>query len=114
MYLAFTVPHAGGWTINDAETGAPVPSDGIYVSSVTNSLSLLQALCELLGIPTLIIYLTLQNDEPWPDVEKDHASMITTIGDAAIGQILDLLEKTGNAISSIKYTSSTFLYRNKY
>jgi len=50
LYLAYTIPHAGGWNSNNSETGEPVPSD-LGVVNYTN--------------PT------------WPTVELDHASMIT-------------------------------------
>ena len=46
LYEAFTVPHAGGWT-GQAESGAPVPTDGQYAN------------------------------QSWPTVERDHAAVIT-------------------------------------
>jgi hypothetical protein len=30
LYIAYTVPHAGGW-LGVLESGAPVPSDGMWV-----------------------------------------------------------------------------------
>ena len=65
MYMSFTVPHAGGWGVgtNNAEQGAPVPSDGIY-----------------------------SNESTWPDVEKDHAAVVTYL-DNAIGKLFDVLKE---------------------
>eukprot|EP00659_Diplonema_papillatum_P021425 gene21425-32958_t len=47
LYLAFTVPHAGGWSDTGKESGAPVPTDLQYTN------------------------------ESWPIVERDHAAAIT-------------------------------------
>ena len=65
MYLSFTVPHAGGWGVEKdySETGAPVPSDGIY-----------------------------SNETSWPDVEKDHAAVVTYL-DNSIGKLFDVLRQ---------------------
>jgi len=46
LYLAYTTPHAGGWTTDNEESGSPVPSDGEFT------------------------------DPTWKTVERDHASMI--------------------------------------
>jgi arylsulfatase A-like enzyme len=64
-YLSFTVPHAGGWGTgsNDAEMGAPVPSDLQYA-----------------------------NESSWPDVEKDHASVVSYL-DSTIGKLFHVLEE---------------------
>ena len=48
-----------------AETGAPVPSDGNYAN------------------------------ESWPNVEKDHASVISNFQDRDVGRIMDVLTSTG-------------------
>ena len=63
-YEAFTVPHAGGWgsAPSEPETGAPVPSDGQYASQTL-----------------------------WPDVEKDHAAVITYL-DSYVGEMMALLK----------------------
>jgi arylsulfatase A-like enzyme len=65
LYEAFTVPHAGGWgkSPNTPESGAPVPSDGEYA---------------------------VHTD--WPDVERDHAAVITYL-DAYVGDLMTLLKK---------------------
>lgn len=67
MYLSFTVPHAGGWTDAPAnkEQGAPVPTDGQY-----------------------------SKFKSWPDVERDHAAVITYL-DAKIGDLMDRLSSLG-------------------
>eukprot|EP01060_Flectonema_neradi_P004887 TRINITY_DN1320_c0_g1_i2.p1 TRINITY_DN1320_c0_g1~~TRINITY_DN1320_c0_g1_i2.p1 ORF type:complete len:498 (+),score=132.82 TRINITY_DN1320_c0_g1_i2:47-1495(+) len=64
LYLSFTVPHAGGWTDKGSEQGAPVPSDGQY------------------------------NNQSWPDVERDHAAVVTYL-DGKVGHLMSLLEKKG-------------------
>ena len=62
------MPHAGGWGwLNSTagrqpESGAPVPSDGQYAA------------------------------EAWPDVEKDHAAVISYL-DAYVGEMVALLQK---------------------
>lgn len=70
LYLAYTDPHAGGWS-GTAESGNPVPSDGIYTNQTT-----------------------------WPDVERDHAAVIT-YQDADVGRILATLEAEGLADNTI-------------
>ncbi|CAJ1417705.1 unnamed protein product [Effrenium voratum] len=66
LYVSYTIPHAGGW--GDApktpEDGNPVPSDLQYA------------------------------DKPWPDVEKDHAAVITYL-DAKVGDIMARLKFLG-------------------
>ena len=63
LYLSFTVPHAGGWSDNGEMNGAPVPTDGEYAV----------------------------NDD-WPNVEKDHASVITYVDDF-VGQLISKLKE---------------------
>ena len=65
LYESFTVPHAGGWghAPSMPESGAPVPSDGRYAS------------------------------ETWPEVERDHAAVITYL-DNCVGELIAEL-KTG-------------------
>ena len=64
LYVAFTVPHAGGWGHEpDApEQGAPVPTDGEYASR-----------------------------SAWPEVERDHAAVVTYL-DAKVGELMGALE----------------------
>lgn len=66
LYLSFTVPHAGGWT--DAplnkEQGNPVPTDLQY------------------------------NNASWPDVERDHAAVITYL-DSKVGDVMSRLDALG-------------------
>jgi len=66
MYLSFTVPHAGGWGDHpqNPEQGAPVPMDAKYTKS------------------------------SWPDVERDHASVITYL-DAKVGDLMAHLSALG-------------------
>lgn len=65
LYLSLTVPHAGGWTDNAAEEGAPVPNDLQYV-----------------------------NESSWPDVERDHAAAITYM-DTCVGALVRKLRALG-------------------
>ena len=64
LYVAFTVPHAGGWghTPIGPEHGAPVPTDGEYASR-----------------------------SAWPEVERDHAAVVTYL-DAKVGELMGALE----------------------
>lgn len=62
IYLAYTDPHAGGWTGTEEE-GNPVPSDGNFAGETT-----------------------------WPDPEKDHASVIQNYLDQDVGRIINALE----------------------
>jgi arylsulfatase A-like enzyme len=66
MYLSFTVPHAGGWGDHpeNPEQGAPVPTDLQY------------------------------KDKSWPDVEKDHAAVITYLDDK-VGDLMARLSALG-------------------
>ena len=67
LYLSFTVPHAGGW--GDApqapEQGAPVPSDKPY-----------------------------RQHHHWPNVERDHAAVVTYL-DSAVGDLIAKLKALG-------------------
>jgi len=60
------VPHAGGWSDapQSLETGSPVPTDLQYA------------------------------DKPWPDVEKDHAAVITYL-DGKVGDLMLRLKRLG-------------------
>jgi arylsulfatase A-like enzyme len=65
--LAYTDPHAGGFK-EAWETGQPVPSDdGPFIFS----------------------------NQTWPNVEKDHASVISNFMDVDIAKIISLLDETG-------------------
>jgi arylsulfatase A-like enzyme len=76
LYLAFTVPHAGGWGDDAAESGAPVPTDGRYASQTG-----------------------------WPDVEKDHAGVITYL-DGYVGQVMDKIDALGIANNTVLFFAS--------
>ena len=62
LYISFTVPHAGGWSDTNKESGAPVPTDGRY-----------------------------RNQTTWPPVERDHAGVITYL-DGYVGQIMEQMK----------------------
>ena len=62
LYLSYTVPHAGGWSDDGDMSGAPVPTDGEYAVH-----------------------------DDWPNVEKDHASVITYV-DEFVGQLISKLK----------------------
>lgn len=66
LYIAYTVPHAGGWGSAPAEPeqGAPVPTDGPY------------------------------SNHSWPDVERDHASVITYL-DNYVGELMAKVKALG-------------------
>eukprot|EP00928_Gymnodinium_smaydae_P049917 TRINITY_DN33528_c0_g1_i1.p1 TRINITY_DN33528_c0_g1~~TRINITY_DN33528_c0_g1_i1.p1 ORF type:complete len:506 (+),score=36.65 TRINITY_DN33528_c0_g1_i1:42-1520(+) len=66
LYLSYTIPHAGGWgdAPQEPEQGAPVPTDMQYAGM------------------------------PWPDVEKDHAAVITYL-DLKVGDLLARLKALG-------------------
>jgi arylsulfatase A-like enzyme len=64
LYLAYTLPHANNELGRAKGNGMEVPSDAPYTN------------------------------EPWPQVHKNHAAMITYL-DRDIGQILDLLQRLG-------------------
>jgi hypothetical protein len=67
LYVAFTVPHAGGWghAPDAPEQGAPVPTDGEYASRSV-----------------------------WPEVERDHAAVVSYL-DAKVGELMGALEALG-------------------
>lgn len=66
LYMAYTVPHAGGWDDAplDSTRGQPVPSLFHY------------------------------EEKPWPSVEKDHAACITYL-DTKVGQLMTRLKDLG-------------------
>ncbi|HKA01755.1 MAG TPA: arylsulfatase [Candidatus Solibacter sp.] len=64
LYLAFTSPHANDELGNDTNDGMEVPDDEPY------------------------------HQRPWPQVEKNFASMVTRL-DRDVGRVLDQLKKTG-------------------
>ncbi|CAE7487032.1 Galns [Symbiodinium pilosum] len=63
LYMSYTIPHAGGWgdAPKSPESGNPVPCDLQYAS------------------------------KKWPDVEKDHAAVITYL-DSKVGDLLSRLK----------------------
>ena len=75
LYLSFTVPHAGGWgddpvdapvsNSTNHEEGAPVPSDLQYAGEAA-----------------------------WPEVERDHAAVITYL-DGKVGAVMAKLAEKG-------------------
>ena len=69
LYLAFTDPHAGGWS-DEVEAGNPVPSDDGPARRYSN-------------------------ESQWPPTERDHASVIANFQDADVGTIVALLGSTG-------------------
>ena len=89
LYEAFTVPHAGGWgwrgsplgpscrsACRQQLSGAPVPSDGQYA---------------------------VHSD--WPDVERDHAAVITYL-DNYVGELVQTLKTTGVDESTLVFFAS--------
>lgn len=66
MYLSYTIPHAGGW------------EDTPYTNQDGNP------------VPTIYNY----DDPSWPDVEKDHAAVITYL-DAKVGDLMQRLKMLG-------------------
>jgi len=78
LYQAFTVPHAGGWghAPTQPEQGAPVPSDGQYADK-----------------------------DGWPDVEKDHAAVITYL-DNYVGAMMDTVSTLGIEENTIMFFAS--------
>jgi len=62
LYLAWTLPHAGGWSGID-EDGEPVPSNGPFGKTT------------------------------WPNVERDHAAMISSYLDRDFGRLMMLLKE---------------------
>ena len=75
LYLSFTVPHAGGYGHN-AESGNPVPTDLQYAK-----------------------------ESSWPDVEKDHAAVITYL-DAYVGAVVRKLDDMGVSDKTIVFFAS--------
>lgn len=77
LYMSYTVPHAGGWgdAPQSPEQGAPVPTDLQYA------------------------------DKPWPDVEKDHAAVITYL-DQKVGDLLHRLKALGVDDNTIVFFAS--------
>ena len=65
LYVAFTVPHAGGWghAPSNPEQGAPVPTEGEYAARTE-----------------------------WPEVERDHAAVVTYL-DGKVGELMSTLEE---------------------
>ena len=76
LYLAFTVPHAGGWSDTGKESGAPVPTDLQYA-----------------------------NETSWPDVEKDHAADITYL-DRHVGDLFAKVKALGVDDNTIIFFAS--------
>eukprot|EP01102_Stenamoeba_stenopodia_P011613 TRINITY_DN3588_c0_g1_i2.p1 TRINITY_DN3588_c0_g1~~TRINITY_DN3588_c0_g1_i2.p1 ORF type:complete len:481 (-),score=66.13 TRINITY_DN3588_c0_g1_i2:81-1523(-) len=76
LYLAYTVPHAGGWTTDNEESGSPVSYLADYV------------------------------DPTWPTVEQDHASMITNYLDRDVGRLMALLDELGLGNDTIVFFAS--------
>ena len=70
LYLAFTSPHANDELGQDTGDGMEVPSDEPFTS------------------------------KPWPQVEKNFASMVTRL-DRDVGRVLAQLEKTGQANNTL-------------
>eukprot|EP00440_Ansanella_granifera_P019971 gb/GFBE01021701.1/.p1 GENE.gb/GFBE01021701.1/~~gb/GFBE01021701.1/.p1 ORF type:complete len:492 (+),score=94.38 gb/GFBE01021701.1/:1-1476(+) len=77
LYMSYTVPHAGGWgdAPQEPEQGAPVPTDLQYA------------------------------DKPWPDVEKDHAAVITYL-DSKVGDIMRRLKDLGADANTLMFFAS--------
>jgi arylsulfatase A-like enzyme len=81
LYESFTVPHAGGWGWagsswnREMECGAPVPTDGQYTN------------------------------QSWPEVERDHAAVITYL-DTYVGDLIALLDSLGIANETIVFFAS--------
>ena len=75
LYLAYTIPHANNERGQVEGNGMEVPSDAPYTN------------------------------QPWPQVEKNHAAMITRL-DADIGKLLALLKELGLDGNTIVFFSS--------
>ena len=77
LYIAYTVPHAGGWgsAPSSPEQGSPVPSDLQYA------------------------------DRDWPEVERDHAASVTYL-DLKLGRVLDGLDTLGLSTSTAVFFAS--------
>ncbi|CAK9042702.1 N-acetylgalactosamine-6-sulfatase (Chondroitinsulfatase) (Chondroitinase) (Galactose-6-sulfate sulfatase) (N-acetylgalactosamine-6-sulfate sulfatase) (GalNAc6S sulfatase) [Durusdinium trenchii] len=68
LYMSYTIPHAGGWADSPLmpETGQPVPVDMGYGS----------------------------NGSAWPEVERDHAAVISYM-DLKVGELMKQLKDLG-------------------
>src|SRR5438132_2375488 len=75
LYLAYTIPHANNERGQVEGNGMEVPSDAPYTN------------------------------QPWPQVEKNHAAMITRL-DADIGKLLALLKELGLDGNTVVFFSS--------
>lgn len=77
LYVAWTDPHAGGWS-GTAEEGNPVPSDGRFANEIGN----------------------------WPANEVDHASVIETYQDRDVGAIDAALQRLGMRDNTVQMFAS--------
>jgi len=77
LYMSYTVPHAGGWddVPLDSVGGQPSPSQLHY------------------------------KDKPWPDVEKDHAAVVTLL-DSKVGHLLQTLRDLGVERNTVVFFAS--------
>ena len=75
LYLAYTIPHANNERGKAEGNGMEVPSDAPY------------------------------SDKPWPQVEKNHAAMITRL-DADVGRLMTRLKELGLEEKTIVFFSS--------
>jgi arylsulfatase A-like enzyme len=75
LYLAYTIPHANNERGKAEGNGMEVPSDAPYT------------------------------DRPWPQVERNHAAMITRL-DADVGRLLRRLKELGLDESTVVFFSS--------
>jgi arylsulfatase A-like enzyme len=75
LYLAYTLPHANNERERIEGNGMEVPSDAPY------------------------------GDKPWPQVEKNHAAMISFL-DTEVGKVLKRLDELGSADETIVFFSS--------
>jgi arylsulfatase A-like enzyme len=75
LYLAYTIPHANNERGNAEGNGMEVPSDAPYT------------------------------DRPWPQVEKNHAAMITRL-DADVGRLLQRLKELGLDENTVVFFTS--------
>src|SRR5262249_35125145 len=75
LYLAYTIPHANNERGRAEGNGMEVPSDAPYT------------------------------DKPWPQVEKNHAAMITRL-DADVGRLMTRLKELGLEETTIIFFSS--------
>lgn len=77
LYMSYTVPHAGGWGTEPKypEQGQPVPTDLQYAN------------------------------KSWPDVEKDHAAVVTYL-DKKVGDLLEHLKDLGVENNTLVFFAS--------